>query len=231
MCSQDTCDKPVHSKGLCQNHYRQAKRQERGLKPRGPQPDPTKPRSRHGKARKNEGKGYRGNELGGTCRKGHELTADTAYPTPTGGLKCKVCRANGQARRAGKEEPNAVKVWNKNKTHCSKGHEYAAVKADGTRVCLACRSESSRAWRLKALYDISVEQFDVMLQTQGNSCSICSREFEDLAPVVDHDHETGAVRALLCTNCNTGLGQFYDNTELLTKAIAYLERFSKTASE
>jgi dihydroorotase-like cyclic amidohydrolase len=43
------------------------------------------------------------------------------------------------------------------------------------------------------------------------------------ALAVDHDHKTGKVRALLCRNCNTGLGNFQDSPELLKTAIQYLE--------
>jgi len=131
----------------------------------------------------------------------------------------------------GKEEPNAVKVWNKNKTHCAKGHEYDSVKSDGTRVCSECRAAANKAWRLRSLYDITVEQFDQMLEAQDSSCLICHRSFDDYPPVVDHDHATGAVRALLCTNCNTGLGQFMDEPELLRAGADYLESFSETTTE
>jgi hypothetical protein len=54
-----------------------------------------------------------------------------------------------------------------------------------------------------------------MLEVQGGLCAVCKA-----APAVhvDHDHVTGAVRALLCFNCNGGLGQFKDNPELLHAA-------------
>ena len=59
-----------------------------------------------------------------------------------------------------------------------------------------------------------------MLAEQGGLCAICG-----VAPAahVDHDHETGAVRALLCFNCNGGLGQFKDDPAVLRAAAGYVE--------
>lgn len=52
------------------------------------------------------------------------------------------------------------------------------------------------------------------------TCTICS---EQIGLVVDHDHSTGLIRGLLCTNCNTGLGMFKDNIKILEAAIKYLK--------
>lgn len=61
---------------------------------------------------------------------------------------------------------------------------------------------------------------------QDGKCAIC-RVAEAYAPrkrlAVDHDHRTGAIRGLLCGNCNAGLGQFKDNPDLLAAAIRYLQ--------
>jgi hypothetical protein len=62
---------------------------------------------------------------------------------------------------------------------------------------------------------------------QKGCCAICGvhqnerSDGKDLA--VDHDHETGEVRGLLCTNCNTGIGQLQEDPEVLLKAIEYLK--------
>jgi hypothetical protein len=67
---------------------------------------------------------------------------------------------------------------------------------------------------------MTAAEADYMLEQQDGLCAICRA-----APAVhvDHDHETGAVRALLCFNCNGGLGQFKDNPHLLHAAAYYVE--------
>ena len=96
--------------------------------------------------------------------------------------------------------------------------------------CLPChnaRGQASRAkiggsrtYHLTRRYGITAAEADVMLERQRRVCAICR-----VAPAahVDHDHRTGAVRALLCFNCNGGLGQFRDDPILLRFAAAYVE--------
>lgn len=76
-----------------------------------------------------------------------------------------------------------------------------------------------RSYHLRRRYGITAEEADAMLDEQGGVCAICKA-----APAkhVDHDHTTGAVRALLCFNCNGGLGQFKDDADLLHAAAYYV---------
>ncbi|MGY1810474.1 endonuclease VII domain-containing protein [Blastococcus sp. SYSU D00669] len=85
----------------------------------------------------------------------------------------------------------------------------------------------SRTYHLTRRYGISAQEADLMLEAQGGLCAIC-----ELAPAahVDHDHETGAVRQLLCFNCNGGLGQFKDDPAVMRAAAAYVERHRDPAS-
>jgi hypothetical protein len=77
-----------------------------------------------------------------------------------------------------------------------------------------------RHYHLKRRYGIGAAEFDELVRDQHGVCAICGRENPEH---VDHDHETGKVRGILCFNCNGGLGQFSDNTERLSNAIEYLE--------
>ena len=79
----------------------------------------------------------------------------------------------------------------------------------------------SRTYHLKKRYGITAEDADAMLTAQGGLCAICGVA---AAEHVDHDHETGGVRELLCFNCNGGLGQFKDDPEVLRAAADYVER-------
>jgi hypothetical protein len=73
-------------------------------------------------------------------------------------------------------------------------------------------------------YGLTGEQYEMLLASQNGACAICHGS----PPVgkslnVDHDHDTGIVRGLLCTPCNTGLGFFKDRIRLLAAAIVYLQ--------
>lgn len=79
-----------------------------------------------------------------------------------------------------------------------------------------------REYWVRSTYGIEPEAFDRMLAEQGGLCAICAT-----APTgqwnIDHDHSTGAVRGLLCSPCNIGIGQLHDDPVLVRAALAYLE--------
>ena len=80
---------------------------------------------------------------------------------------------------------------------------------------------------LKRTHGIGNIEYKVMHDSQNGVCDICkcklnSSRFTKFA--VDHDHKTGKIRGLLCTNCNTALGLFKDSTTRLSSAIHYLKK-------
>ena len=78
---------------------------------------------------------------------------------------------------------------------------------------------------IRRKYGITKEQYDNLLQQQGGGCAICGRteEPDGRKLSIDHDHNTGDVRGILCNNCNNGLGSFGDDIEGMHKAINYLQ--------
>lgn len=124
---------------------------------------------------------------------------------------------------------------------CNKVLPLSAFSKDSTKkigvrsACRWCLSDQykdnyehhSRVKRKHALnkkYGITVEEYAEMEERQKGVCFICKKqETKGRKLAVDHCHSSGKVRALLCGNCNRGLGRFKDNTELLKRAVSYLE--------
>lgn len=83
-----------------------------------------------------------------------------------------------------------------------------------------------RHYRLAKNYGITMQEYEEMFELQEGTCAICGDEQDDML-FVDHDHETGEVRGLLCLHCNSGIGYFGDDVSKLEKAIAYLHKEEK----
>lgn len=86
--------------------------------------------------------------------------------------------------------------------------------------------------KLKVTYGITLDDYNKMFSIQSGCCDICKTHQSQLKrPLdVDHNHDTGEVRGLLCSNCNTGIGLLKDSSEILTLAIKYLEKNNKKDS-
>jgi hypothetical protein len=72
-------------------------------------------------------------------------------------------------------------------------------------------------------YGLTVEAFDQLFLNQNGLCGVCDRSLGEKF-CIDHDHNTNAVRGLLCYRCNSGIGQLGDSIEGLNRAITYLSR-------
>lgn len=84
----------------------------------------------------------------------------------------------------------------------------------------------NRAKYLRATFGITQSDYDAMLAVQDSACAICRRPTEESYKGlhIDHDHESGRVRGLLCHRCNMALGLLGDSVTVLAEAIAYLDR-------
>ena len=111
--------------------------------------------------------------------------------------------------RCGVKKP--LTEYRKNKANPD-GHSY---------VCKSCKTTSDRKNAYMKLYNITIEDYDIMMELQDGVCAICGEE-DTKRLAVDHDHITGKVRGLLCSKCNHAIGLFLDSKKLLQNAIEYL---------
>lgn len=94
------------------------------------------------------------------------------------------------------------------------------------------REQLYRKQNLRVKFGITPAQYDKMFDTQKGLCAICGEPETAKDPyrgikrlAVDHNHETNKIRALLCSRCNTGIGNLKHDIGRLNKAILYLERY------
>ena len=126
---------------------------------------------------------------------------------------CKECH-NSKQREYARNNKELIKARNAKKAASRKAY-YQSERG----------IESSRRSHLKRKYGITLEQYNELLSSQDGKCAICNEDEKcsrNSVLAVDHCHKTGEIRGLLCSHCNRGLGLFKDNSEILTKAIKYI---------
>jgi len=87
-----------------------------------------------------------------------------------------------------------------------------------------------REWHLQSKYGISSSDYETMLEQQQGNCAICEinvKHCENQRLAVDHDHDTGEVRKLLCKKCNQAIGLLQDSSLFAENASKYLREFGK----
>jgi hypothetical protein len=89
---------------------------------------------------------------------------------------------------------------------------------------VAHRNPPTRDYYLRRRFGIGIPEYDALLDAQGGACGICGGQNFGRRLAVDHDHETGRVRGLLCTRCNAALGSLGDSEASLQRALDYLKR-------
>lgn len=191
-CSRDGCDRPHEAKGLCDRHYQQARYAQN--------PEPKKARARAYSAA-NRDKKLAYNKAYYETHREHLMSKGREWYLAN---KDKVNENNRQRYREAREERLA---YQKAYRARRKAADPALVAAQERRVYL------------KAKYGITPEHYDSLLAKQRGRCAICSAE---ATLVVDHDHSNGAIRGLLCHDCNLGLGRFKDDPAVLSHALRYL---------
>ena len=110
-----------------------------------------------------------------------------------------------------------AKAYHK-KYHKIYGPKYYKLHIDKFKLYDRCR-------KLKK-YNLTIEQYNEMFEKQNGCCAICDKHQSELTQIlgIDHNHTTGDVRGLLCTQCNSAIGMVKESIELLEKCKQYLQR-------
>ncbi len=124
--------------------------------------------------------------------------------TKTGtGSYCLTCSA--EMVRARRETPEGLQA-------------HRAASKRWREANLERHADNSARWN----YGVERGTYSALLAKQNGNCAICQTPENGMRHAIDHDHATGEVRGLLCTNCNNGLGRFKDRADLLISAAKYL---------
>lgn len=137
------------------------------------------------------------------------------------------CKACERSRKKEYEKNNQEKIRQKRKVYKKNNKEKHKVNA---KKYYERYPEKVRALRLKNSYNLTLDQYNKMLEMQNKSCAICRRHSSEFKRTlsVDHDHETGEVRGLLCSPCNTAIGLFRENLVIIKLAASYIEKHNNT---
>jgi len=118
---------------------------------------------------------------------------------------CKLCKENLPIKEFIKKADNKHKKFRK------------------SWFCSNCRPLRIREYHLKGQYNMKgIDEYHQMLKTQNEKCAICDKLMD--RPCIDHNHETGKVRELLCVQCNSMIGNAKESTATLYSAVRYLEK-------
>jgi len=137
---------------------------------------------------------------------------DTEFVVVEGATKvCSVCKT---------KHPANTDYFNRNRR-----------TVDGlSYTCKACKIDNNRKYALSSKYNITPEMYNEMFILQEEKCLICDKKSErELC--VDHDHDTGEIRGLLCNNCNTAIGLLGDDYQRIINAAYYLDNYNMKKRE
>jgi len=154
-------------------------------------------------------------------------------------MKTKICRICQEERKISKFQKREDGKLRNECNLCFNSYQrdrYALIHGNRLEVrresreadpkcCIKCGEEKSLD-EFGFPIGITPDDYKKMLEGQNGKCAICGAiesHSKGHRLAVDHDHETGKIRGLLCHNCNVGLGNFKDSPDLIRSAIEYLK--------
>lgn len=155
-----------------------------------------------------------------------EKITDVAGQHSARGCRCDRCAKRRAAKRdaaARYRARNPEKVRERARRESLRRYHDLS---DGERTVM---KQKFKEWHLRRKYGLSIAQLEAMIADQGGRCAICRSSFSARrwgggrdAAHVDHCHETGRVRGIICAVCNRGLGLLGDTEQSLQQALGYL---------
>ena len=164
------------------------------------------------------------------CTTHGEMTLENAYacknPNGTIRLRCKQCCHDRRVEQYFKTRDASLEYSKKWK---EENRDYVRENAKENYHKDVVTKRKKELARKKGL---RLEEYDQMVKACDGKCHICGKEekrkgragFVSSNLSIDHCHNTGKIRGLLCHDCNTGIGKLKDDTELMMKAIEYLRK-------
>lgn len=147
----------------------------------------------------------------------HNLSCTTAYKVKK--CKCPDCLSDKRKSRTEKEKADSAeraRLWRLENPERSRENSKRYQREHPDQLF---------KWQLKK-YGLTLEDHIKLVERSGNKCEICGSDnlYSGKTRLsIDHDHDSGKVRGLLCNNCNLGIGHFEHKEELLMSAIKYLK--------
>ena len=140
--------------------------------------------------------------------------------------KARECSRIASRRYRAKDPARAIAAtmrWRK------KNREYVALKErDYKRKMRLERPDDMKDCQLRSMYGVTLAWLRATTSAQSGRCAICRNEPSGRGNAgtlhIDHDHNTGKVRALLCVKCNLGIARLREDPSICRAAAAYLEK-------
>ena len=180
------------------------------------------------------------------CGEEKALGEFNTRPGAPDGLRaeCKKCHSAYNNAYYKKHKPEARSYREANKVQIAEGNKrYREENKERLRLIhmenYQKRKDTDRAFRrehpelfwaqrIRNKYGLTVEAYSVALESQNGLCAICGDPPEKGKRLrVDHHHQAGAVRGLLCDRCNTGIGLLRDDPDIIEAAMNYVKRFER----
>lgn len=147
---------------------------------------------------------------------GLEKSRDEFYRNKSGNSygRCKKCQNKYSLKWRDENEENKKK-------HSEYVKKWKAEHPEHQREWRKRNADKVANYELKQ-FGIDYDEYNRIFEKQNGACAICGRNSGKKKLHVDHDHKTGKVRALLCSNCNMSLGLVREDTNVLEKMIRYI---------